>query len=329
MTTSKDVAALAGVSPATVSRVFRNEGVVTEKTREKVLKAAQQLNYMPSLAASTLKKQTSSTVAFINPDPSNPFYLKIISAVSKKLLDGYGYRSIMLPDAQYETDLLASVRYFLSHHVECIAFSSITRFHAVSQSEVQALHDLIAGESRCRFLQLHSNYFEDVSSVYYNDTAAMEAAVTHLLEQNHRRILVITDDKHRIGGVENAYRKYGIEPEIPVFTTPLTVTREEVAGMICRYRPTAMVAVAEYHGLCVYSAAYALGLRIPEDLSVIIYDDNTWTEQLGISVIAHPIETIAARSTDIIMKMIQAKEPLVLKQEIIPHLLERDSVSPL
>lgn len=327
MSTSKDVAALAQVSPATVSRVFRNEGTVTEKTREKVLEAAKQLNYMPSLAASTLKKQASSTVAFINPDPSNPFYVKIISAVSRKLWDTYRYRSIMLPDAQYETDLLESMRYFLSHHVECIVFSSITKFHSIPKSEIEALHHLMLHENRCKFLQLHSNYFEDISSVYYNDAAALESGVEHLITQDHRRILIITDDSTRIRGVEGVYRRYGLTPEIPIFKTPLTVTRDEITEMIRQYRPTAVIAVAEYHGLCVYSAAYRLGLRIPEDLSVIIYDDNAWTEQLGISVIAHPIETITESSTKMIMDMIGSSERQVLKKEITPRLLLRDSVS--
>ena len=73
MPTSKDVAALAGVSPATVSRVFRGETVVKEKTRKLVLEAARQLNYTPSHAASVLKKNNNRTVAFLDPDPRNPF----------------------------------------------------------------------------------------------------------------------------------------------------------------------------------------------------------------------------------------------------------------
>ena len=60
MPTSKDVAILAGVSPATVSRVFRGETIVAETTRKKVMEAARQLNYTPSHAASILKKITTA-----------------------------------------------------------------------------------------------------------------------------------------------------------------------------------------------------------------------------------------------------------------------------
>ena len=94
MSTSKDVAQLAGVSPATVSRVFRGEAIVSEKTRKLVMDCARRLGYTPSLAASVLKKQNNHTVAFLDPDPQNPFYIQTISRISDVLREQYGYHTI-------------------------------------------------------------------------------------------------------------------------------------------------------------------------------------------------------------------------------------------
>lgn len=321
MSTSKDVAQLAGVSPATVSRVFRGEAIVSEKTRKLVMDCARWLGYTPSLAASVLKKQNNHTVAFLDPDPQNPFYIQTISRISDVLREQYGYHTMMAPDTKYGHLVRESIQFFLSYRVECIVFSPIK-----NRSDPQ-LAELFQTEQDCRFLQLHSKLYPQVSSLYYNDVAGMEEATSCLLENGHRRILIVSDDRNRIRGCFDAYRAAGIaKPEIPVTPLPVGVSAEQVMELIQRWQPTAVIAVAEMFGLPAYSAITKLGLRVPEDISLIVYDDTAWTKALGITVVTHSEEDVVNGAVDSILGMIRGDIESPRHTKLPAYLLHRDSV---
>lgn len=321
MSTSKDVAALAGVSPATVSRVFRGEAVVKEQTRAAVLAAAHKLNYTPNLAASMLKRQTNRTVAFLNPDAGNPFYIQLISQISDVLREAHGYTTIMVPDTKYEHRMVESIRFFLSYHVQCIVFSPI------NSAVDPRLERLIEKEKSCKFLQLHCKVYPHVSAVHYDDVLGMEIATEHLLRRGHRRILIVSDDAPRIRGCTAAYRKAGIEtPAIPVEALPSDVSAEQVVRLVERHRPTAIIAVAEYFGLVTFSALTQLRMRIPEDISLIVYDDTPWTRAMGISVMTHDDQAVVENAVDSILGMIDGRYTAVRDRMVPPYLLPRTSV---
>lgn len=321
MVTSKDVARLAGVSPATVSRVFRGEKVVTDVTRERVLEAARQLNYTPSLAASTLKKQNSHTVAFLDPDPRNPFYIGIISKISDVLRSRYGYSTIMVPDTKYDTEALDAVRLFLSYQVECVVFSPIN-----APYDPQLLQ-LIKSAGHTKFLQLHAHLYDEASSISYADVDATENAVQYLLKLGHRRILLAIDDHIRLHGCQRAYQKAGIAaPEIPPDALQMRVEIDRVEQCIREYHPTAIMAIAEMSSLKAYAAITRLNLRIPSDISFLVYDDTPWAQALGISAIAHPMDEIVEEAVDQIVGMSTGRYTQPQHRKIRPQLLTRESV---
>lgn len=324
MPTSKDVAQLAGVSPATVSRVFRGEAVVTEKTRALVMEAARQLNYTPSLAASVLKRKNNRTVAFLDPDPQNPFYIQTISQISEILREQHGFSTVMVPDTKYDHLLLESIQFFLSYRVECIVFSPIMSTYNARLAE------LFDTEQNCKFLQLHSKRYLNVNSVYYNDVIGMDMATTHLLERGHRRVLIVSDDRKRIRGCYDAYRRAGIQtPEIPITSLPVNVSVTRVMELIQKYRPTAVIAVAEMFGLTAYSALTRLRLRVPDDISLIVYDDTAWTRALGISVMTHPDHEVVECAVNRIVGLVDGQHQKIEHQKILPYLLSRESVRDL
>lgn len=324
MCTSKDVAKLAGVSAATVSRVFRGEKIVTEETRSRVLEAARQLNYTPSVAASVLKKQNNHTVAFLDPDPRNSFYIRMISKISDVLRDRYGYSAIMTPDTKYDRAVLESVLLFLSYRVECIVFSPI---HCAYDPQ---LAKLFRPDSHTKFLQLHARVYDGISSISYPDVLGMETGTAYLLEQGHRRILFASDDAVRMQGCRLAYEKAGIaRPEIPINLFHDQVELDALIHYIRQYRPTAIMAVAEMSGLKAYTAITRLGLRVPQDVSFLVYDDSNWAQALGISVIAHPMDLIVEEAVDQIAGMSSGLYTQPRHREICPRLLLRDSIRPV
>ena len=243
-----------------------------------------------------LKRQTNRTVAFLNPDAGNPFYIQLISQISDVLREAHGYTTIMVPDTKYEHRMVESIRFFLSYHVQCIVFSPI------NSAVDPRLERLIEKEKSCKFLQLHCKVYPHVSAVHYDDVLGMEIATEHLLRRGHRRILIVSNDAPRIRGCTAAYQKAGIEtPAIPVEALPSDVSAEQVVRLVERHRPTAIIAVAEYFGLVTFSALTQLRMRIPEDISLIVYDDTPWTRAMGISVMTHDDQAVVENAVDSIL----------------------------
>ena len=96
--------------------------------------------------------------------------------------------------------------------------------------------------------------------------------------------------------------------------------------LIQRWQPTAVIAVAEMFGLPAYSAITKLGLRVPEDISLIVYDDTAWTKALGITVVTHSEEDVVSGAVDSILGMIQGDIESPRHTKLPAYLLHRDSV---
>ena len=155
----------------------------------------------------------------------------------------------------------------------------------------------------------------------------MEMATSYLLGQGHRRILIVSDDVDRIQGCHQAYRKAGItSPEIPVVPLPVGATAQEVFQRIKKARPTAIIAVSEMLGLATYSALSQLDLRVPQDVSLIVFDDTAWTQAMGITVIKHDDQEVVQYAVDRLTGLIDGRYTKVDHHVILPYLECRNSV---
>lgn len=96
--------------------------------------------------------------------------------------------------------------------------------------------------------------------------------------------------------------------------------------LVERHRPTAIIAVAEYFGLVTFSALTQLRMRIPEDISLIVYDDTPWTRAMGISVMTHDDQAVVENAVDSILGMIDGRYTAVRDRMVPPYLLPRTSV---
>ena len=137
-TTIKDVAALAGVSPATVSRTLDDRPEISAETKERVRAACAQLGYVPNAAAKGLTGQATHTLGVVVPDVSNPYFTGIATAIEETAAEN-GYRVLLSNSLQEEGRELRAIENFLARQIDGVLISPLSR-------ESQAKHaDLLEG----------------------------------------------------------------------------------------------------------------------------------------------------------------------------------------
>ena len=303
MTSIHDVARHCGVSTATVSRALRGLPNVSPLTRQLVQAAALDLGYLPSPSASGLSGGRHHAVAIVIPSTTRWFSTKVVEGVDS-VLRGEGYDTFLVvlaagPDGR-----------------ERLFHNALLRKRA---DAVVALGIDFSREERreLRALQLPAvvvgGPVHGVGSVGIDDRAVARAAVEHLIGLGHRRIGHLGGQNeygmHQSVGQERgiAWRQalagHGIAPDaswyaLGAFLMP-RAKAAATAMLSAPDRPTAVFAASDEMAFGVLAAAADLGLRVPEDLSVIGVDDHDWSESYGLTTMRQdPFEQgrIAART---------------------------------
>lgn len=279
--TIKDVAAKAGVSYQTVSRVINNHTNVSDKTRLKVEQAIQALNFRPNLAARTLPRRRSSIIGLIVPYEADylfrdPHLLAQISGIDAEA-NAHDYNLLLSTAGDSNSGLEAFERFIRNQ----VADGALVVETASSQegSRLLAGHGYpyvtIGYESN-----YHSSYF-----VHCNDRAGAQTATRHLLKSGRRRIGIINGPptgavvamQERLLGHQQALQEAGLtfDPALMVYgdyTRPSgqAATRQLLA---LPDPPTAIFAFNDRMAMGAIWVLQAAGLRVPEDVAVIGYDD--------------------------------------------------------
>lgn len=324
MSTSKDVAMLAGVSPTTVSRVFRGDKNVKAETVEIVQKAAEKLNYVPNYFASVLKQQKGKIIVIIISDINNPFFSIVANKIGENV-KSQGYNFLMSYDNENVDSLIENIKLFISFQVGCIIFSPVD-----SQPASSTIKRIIKGHNESRFLQLYSEKYSGVDSITYDDEHGMYLGMKYLLENNHRRILIVSgSDRNRFKGCMKAYKEFGIsEPKIPLNLLSDNNLFDNLIRLISKTKPTAIFGVGNTSGSIIYEVLKKNSLKIYDDISFLMYDDLDWVKILDISAIAHPITAVAISAAELAMRFrygeISNEIPVSIKHK--PFLIKRKSV---
>jgi DNA-binding LacI/PurR family transcriptional regulator len=296
----EDVAKRAGVSIATVSRALRGLPDVAAATRDRVLVAASELDYVASPFAARLASGRTTTVGLVVPFVNRWFFAEVIATVEGALRHaGLDLLLYNLGDADGREKFFELMP--MRKRVDGVLIASLV----LDDAEFAALTDLnrpvgLLGLQRPGFL-----------SARIDDIAAARAAVEHLVRLGHRRIGLIggdTDDPmaftpplHRRVGYRDALQAAGIEPD-PVLERLGYFTVDGGADaarqlLALPERPTALFAESDemaYGALC---EARRAGLRVPEDLAVMGFDDQPLSDLLHLSTVRQPVEEQAADVT--------------------------------
>ena len=273
--TIEDVARAACVSRSTVSRVLQNEKNVDAATREQVLKAVKFCNYRPSSLARSFAKGRLNFVGLIVGDIRNPFYADIVRAAEHVLNDN-GYLLVLCDsdyNAQREENYL--------NMFEDFGFSGAIMTSAMESVELTKTLERLSCPVILINRYLH-NY--EASVVSSDNRAGGYLAAEHLLKIGHRQIALLagftnsTASQERLEGWLEAFRDYGVEPQLIVRNGNLSVEdgrkfAKQILDMPPGRRPTAVCAANDSMAQGIIEEMLENGCRVPEDLSVVGYDD--------------------------------------------------------
>lgn len=306
----KDVAKLAGVSPSTVSRTLSQKVFVEEATKKRVMDAVKELDYKPNLAARSLKESKTKLLGLVIPDIQNPYYPKIVKYIEEfAYLKGY---SIILCDAMEQVE--REKEYFTA--LEKLFVDGIIFLPSSDSLEhIRCFIDSIP------LVLINRKFDEDkITCVLGDDYDGGYTVGRYLLEQGHRNIACIMDDKKRqynearLDGILRAYKERNLFYDDHYLIRDVKNVEdayERTMKMLAyRDRPTAIFVFSDILVPGVYYAVNRSGLKIPSDISVIGYDDTFLSQFMvpPLTSFEHPAREIAQMALDILLRKISQKE---------------------
>ena len=301
MPTIQDVARAAGVAASTVSRYLNGQLKVSPATEAKVLEAVAQLGYVPNAAGRNLARRRSGVIGFVVPEISNPYFGTIadhvVEAVEQhgRLVLLCSHRSQSVKQSSY-IDLLATGA------IDGMLY--LGSFLAVAIAEglpVVVVDEPIAG-------------LPPVSAVVMDDYAGGYQATSYLVALGHRRIAFVSGPdelgsvQERFRGYRDALTKGGIDTDNQV---RLSGQFTEQFGMSALTHllaaaepPTAAFVASDYIALGVLSAAEAHGIRVPDDLSIVGFDDIRFAQYVRprLTTIRSPVDRLAQTGVELLFE---------------------------
>ena len=294
-----DVAKLAGVSPATVSNVLTGRKPVSAALVAKVEAAVEALDYRADPRASTLRSGGTRIVAILVPDLDNPFFTAIVSSVEKTLApDGYE----VIVASSHGADSMERSR------LKAILAWRPAGLIVIPCSDGFAGRELVEA-SRTPYViadRVTGNPSADTVSIDNENAGA--AGARHLIELGHRTILIaattlgLANIRQRCRGAREALRAHGLpEPAI----VELGLSDETALARLSDWfdrnpAPTAVLALTNFTTLSALATIAERGLRVPDDISLIGFDDYTWmrARRTPLTAIAQPVRDIGRIAWD-------------------------------
>lgn len=314
----EDVARRAGVSIATVSRALRGLPDVATSTRDRVLSAAAELNYVASPFAARLASGRTSTIGLVVPYVNRWFFAEVISTVESALrASGFDLLLYNLGDTAGRT------RFFdvmpMRKRVDGVLVASVV----LDEPEFEALAELN------RPVGLLGLQRPGVLSAGIDDVAAARSAVEHLLALGHRRIGLLggdTDDPmrftpplHRRTGYHDALIAAGITPDPALEELGFFTVKQGAAAarrlLAVPDPPTALFAESDEMAYGALREAARAGLRVPEDLAVMGFDDQPFAELMDLSSVRQPVADQALDVTTRLLALIAGNESVDLTRD--------------
>ena len=308
--TARDVARVAMVSTATVSRALRFPGIVRPATRERIDKAIARLNYVSDGVARALSTRRTQVVGAVIPTLDNAIYAVSTHSL-QKALEPAGYTLLL---ACHEFDLEAEARMaraFVEKGVDALAL--------VGTAHHPATERLLASLAIPYVLTWALDRSLAHPSIGFDNRAAGRILAEYLLELGHRRIAMISGvtagndrARNRLAGVRAALKRAGVALD-RVVQAPYTLQagRDAFTSLIARTRPTAVVCGNDVLAIGAIQEAQRLGFSVPGDLSVAGFDDMEIATVISpaLTTMRFPIAQIGAEAARNLLARIGGEAP--------------------
>lgn len=328
----KDLAKLLGVSRQTVSAVLNGKEWVSQETRDRVLKAIREYNYAPNQHAVSLTGKGTRLLGVVLRDISNPFYTQIamgIESVARASQYSILYHNTF-ENHDYEVE---AIRSLISFRVSGIIISPIQL--GVDLSHLQHVASLgipIVSIDKLPNINCHSISFADREAAF--------RATCYLAERGHNDLAFIkgpesaASARERLQGFKDCVASRGLTVKDEWMVDPGT-TEKERHDAIYRLlkdpanRPSAIFCFNDLLAVSVYKAAHELGIRIPQDLSVVGFDDIEIAQLLGppLTTVRTDSYKVGEQAAQMIMSDLKGKGEKVQDVTYTPELVERSSVA--
>ena len=327
----KDVAALAGISATTVSAYLNKTAPVNVKTAKRIKEAIEELDYKPNLIARSLKIRNSKTIGLIFPDIENTFFIKLIRKAEEVAFEN-GY-TVILCNTQNKPDMEKL-------YIEVLKGKMVDGFLIITSFKDKGyLENILKGE-KVVYVDRHVGIKNEIV-LKLDNVKGLEMAVDYLVSLGHKRIGYInvkpdiTVGIERLKGYKNSLKKANIPliPDLLKFSGFSIESSYEKAKELLtqKNRPTALVSVSNRITIGALQAIKDLNLRIPDDISVVGFDDIITANILSppLTVVDQPAYDFGKIGIDILINRINGKkvENRIIKLE--PELIIRESCKKL
>lgn len=323
-----DIAKATGVSIATVSKVLNKTGRISEETRKKVLKAIEELGYEKSAIASALAGKNTYTIGFLLPDINNPFFAEVARGAEDAAFER-GYSVLICSTDHREEKERAYLKTLRHKRMDGLVIATGT-------TPRETLEELMDEGVR---IVLMSREIPGalIGSVMVDNRFGGQLAAEHLLSLGHRKIGLIMEPLS-IGSAHDIFR--GFQKAVEGTDAELFVSEEtgfgieagaRLAGdLLARHKVTALFAANDELAVGVLQACRERGIRVPEDLSVVGFD-NTILSQIvtpALTTVAQPIYELGRRTVHLLMDGIENETQPKNREVLEPRLIVRESTAP-
>lgn len=333
MSSIKDVARRANVSISTVSHVVNATRFVSESSREQVQAAIRELGYVPSAVARSLKSNSTKTLGMLIPNCTNPYFAEIVRSVEDHCF-GAGYTLILC-----NTDDEPRRQ---SVYLQVLSEKRIDGLIIISTGNDSELLALVEGLTiPTVLLDREINHVQcDLVETAHVQGAMM--ATEHLIALGHKRIACIggpadlNSSIQRIQGWRNALSNAGLSDEAAQLVWHSDFTSQggfDAMKQVLQspVKPTAVFVCNDLMGIGALSAAHEAGIRIPQDLSVVGFDDIELAHFTSppLTTIVQPKQRMGVMAVDMLLERIQSKRQQAKQVLLQPSLVVRASSGPV
>ncbi len=333
--TINDIARLANVSKKTVSRVINESPFVREETRARITEIIKRVGFTPDPQARALAFRRSFLIGLIYDNPNAPYVINFQEG-ALGALRRMGYELVVHPCDRHSEEFLTDIRRFITRQ----KLDGVVMLPPVSENPTLAE---MLRKLECPYIRVIAAALDDPKNLVMSmDRQSAAEVADHLAKLGHRRIAMIMGPRtyrsaiERLEGFSNALADRGLSLP-PDLIAEGAYTFESGAAcadvLLSRTpRPTAIFAGNDETAAGVYRTAYLRGVKIPDELTVIGFDDSPLASRLcpSLTTMRQPIRDMGRMAAEKLIAKISGLDdaPAVAATTVVPHLVVRESSGP-